>query len=83
MSVTAQYALVLDDSYSAIVLRDLFHAKAQEHHTRWSKANTRKAVQQNLYLYEMYRSLAERCEHIRKEEVARISAQLGEDGVRA
>lgn len=74
MSEPVQYALVLDASYDAVVLRDLFRAKAQEHHTRWSKASTRKAVKTNLYLYEMYSSLAERCEHIRKEERDRIAA---------
>lgn len=73
MNKPVQYALVLDETYHAVVLRDLFQAKAREHHDRAASAVMRKAVRTNLELYEMYSELAARCEHIRQEEVARIT----------
>ena len=70
--MTTQYALVLDNSYHAVVLRDLFQKKAQEHHDRWASASSRHAMQRNAQLYEMYRDLADRCEQIRLDVIAEI-----------
>lgn len=76
MSEPVQYALVLNESYDAVVLRDLFRKKAQEHHDRAANATRRKSVIDNMRNYVMYRDLADRCEHIRKQERDRIAAKF-------
>ena len=36
--MATEYAVVIDESYDAVLLRDLCRAEAQKCHLRWSKA---------------------------------------------
>lgn len=70
------HAIVIDESYDAVLLRDLLRREAQKHHTRASKASQRAAVTENMLMYECFSKYAERCEHIRKEEAALVADAL-------
>lgn len=72
-----QYAVEIDHTMDAVWLRDLCQKAAQEHHTRASKATQRKALNENIDKYECFAKYAERFEHIRKEEAARITRNMG------
>jgi hypothetical protein len=72
----SEYAVVIDEGYHAALLRDLCRAEAQKCHIRWSRATNRAAMQRNLQRHEIFAKYAERFEHIRKEEAARVAATL-------
>lgn len=77
MSGRNEYAIIIDDSYDAILLRDLLRDAAQKAHTRAGKASQRRALDRNLKQFECFARYAERFEHVRKEEAARITERLG------
>ena len=73
----SSYAVVIDECYDAVLLRDLCRAEAQKCHIRWSKATNRAAMQRNLQRHEIFAKYAERFEHIRLQEVERIKTRMG------
>lgn len=72
-----EYAIVIDEPYDAVLLRDLLQKAAQEHHTKASKATQRKALNDNTHKHEVFAKYADRCEYIRKSVADRISRSLG------
>jgi len=69
-----EYAVTIDHTIDAVWLRDICQRAAQEHHTRAANATQRKALTANTEKYECFSKYAERFEHIREEEAARIAA---------
>lgn len=75
--MATEYAVVVDESFDAVLLRDLCRAEAQKCHLRWSKAVNRAAAQRNLQRHEIFAKYAERFEHIRLQEAEKIMRKLG------
>jgi hypothetical protein len=71
------YAIIIDSSYEAVLLRDLLQNAAQKAHLAASKATQRNALNRQTDRYECFSKYAERCEYIRLQEVERIGKQLG------
>jgi len=67
-----EYAVVVDESYHAVLLRDLCQQEAQKYHDRWANATTRHAVNRNLQRYEIFAQYAERFDSIRLREIEKI-----------
>ena len=77
MSERPEYGIVIDDTIDAVYLRDLCQKAANTHCERAGTATARRAVKDNTEKYVMFQKYADRFEHIRKEEVARMSEALG------
>lgn len=72
-----EYAIVIDKTYDAVLLRDLLRDAAQKHHTRASNTTQKAALHQNMEKYEVFAKYAERCEQIRLDEVQRVKDKMG------
>ena len=71
-----QYAIVLDESYDAVVLRDLLRREADRSLTKAAGAGTARAREKNTQRYLMLTKYAARFEHIRAQESERIARHL-------
>jgi hypothetical protein len=71
------YAIEIDHSYDAVVLRDMCRKAAETHEKRARLAQTHHSRRENTDKAEIFRRYEERLEHIRKQEASRISVALG------
>ena len=74
---TGEYAVVIDHTIDAVWLRDVCYIQANKHRDRAAAATQRKASTINLEKAEMFQKYAERFEHIRAIEAARITRNMG------
>ena len=72
-----EYAIVIDQIYDAIVLRDVLKRMAQDRFNKAAKATMRGARTKNLNDGRILAKYAERCEEIRLLEAERIGRKLG------
>lgn len=74
---SVEYAVEIDHSYDAVVLRDLCRKAAETHSKRARLAHTPHARKENADKEEIFTRYADRFEHIRVEEARRIGLSLG------
>lgn len=72
-----EYAIVIDHTYDAAVLRDVLKRAAQDRFNKAAKATMRGARTRNLDAGRILAKYAERCEKIRLLEAERIRRKLG------
>lgn len=72
-----EYAIVVDSTYDAVVLRDVLRQAAQDRFDKAAKAVQRHALDRNMDQHRILAKYAERCEHIRADEAERIAESLG------
>jgi hypothetical protein len=71
-----EYAIVIDDTYDACVLRDALRSAAKDRAAKAAKATQRSALKRNKEEHRILAMYAQRCEDIRLEEARRMGRLL-------
>jgi len=71
-----EWAIVIERG-DCVLLRELFRKAASDRHKKAARAVQGQALGRNVREYHVFTRYADRCEHIRKQEVAVINEKLG------
>lgn len=77
MTDRTEYAIVIDETYDAVLIRNLLQREADKLQRQGDRATRGSAQARNHNRATMYRKYAERCEHIRLQAVEEITSTLG------